>query len=175
VGSPQLAAPPPRAQGRGCAGWCGTRESQREVYDKRSAIASPFLVCVWRDRARLPTGSLVPLPDIAYSRFRYCVMCGKIVKKLKQNSKSCPLTDSHRYGAYPLLARSVPRCVSPFYRGTQSCAVRASGGEAQSHLSCVVYGWVLSLVSEGGAFRATIWCEILCRSHSLRVPYEVAK
>ena len=71
-------------------------------------------------------------------------MC-KIGKKLKQNSKSCPLTDSHRYSAYPLLARSVPRCVSPFYRGTQSCAVRASGGEAQSHLSCVRVGSVHSL------------------------------
>ena len=55
------------------------------------------------------------------------------------------MTDSHRYSAYPLLARSVPRCVSPFYRGTQSCAVRASGGEAQSHLSCVRVGSVPSL------------------------------
>jgi len=36
-----------------------------------------------------------------------------------------------------------------------------------------------NLCDEGGAgaagLRVTIWCEILCRGHSLRVPYEVAK
>ena len=37
------------------------------------------------------------------------------------------------------------------YRGTLSCAVRASGGEAQSHLSCVRVGSVPSL---GGGLEA---------------------
>ena len=48
-----------------------------------------------------------------------------------------------RKATHPLLAQCPPLCVADW--GTLSCAVRASGGEAQSHLSCVRVGSVPSL------------------------------
>ena len=48
-----------------------------------------------------------------------------------------------RKATHPLLAQCPPLCVANW--GTLSCAVRASGGGTQSHLSCVRVGSVSSL------------------------------
>ena len=48
-----------------------------------------------------------------------------------------------RKPSHPLLAQCPPLCVADW--GTLSCAVRASGGGGQSHLSCVRVGSVSSL------------------------------